>query len=172
MKTKMTVSKSLIPIVGLLMLVQAHCLADEYINKLTDPTRKGVPVHLKKNDIISTKETFKPPVDIEVEAKTMNRNLRLAYASDQLIFAWENDLSDLVLNGGPAGKVHKKGAGVIPSKQYVNIRWLVTKEKQQIFVDGQLRFEHAGDYSKIEKPVIIMSTDSELFVKSIKVKKL
>jgi len=143
----------------------------EHISALTDG-HTGTPVKLKKNGIITTKATFKPPVEIVVEAKTDSTNLRLGYAADQLIFNWEVDRTQLVLNGGPAGKVHKNGAGLIPANKYVTIRWLVTPKGQSIFVNDQLRFEHSGDYSTIDKPVTVFSIDSEVTVKSIKVRKL
>jgi len=143
----------------------------EHISALTD-SRTGTPVKLKKNGIITTKATFKPPVEIVVEAKTDSTNLRLSYAADQLIFNWEVDRTQLVLNGGPAGKVHKIGAGLIPTNKYVTIRWLVTPKSQSIFVNDQLRFEHSGDYSTIDKPVTVFSIDSDVTVKSIKVRKL
>ena len=117
----------------------------EHISALTN-SHSGTPVKLKKNGIITTNATFQPPVEIVVEAKTDSTNLRLSYAADQLIFNWEKDRTQLVLNGGPAVNVHKVGAGLIPANKYVTIRWLVTPKGQSIFVNDQLRFEHAGDY--------------------------
>ena len=68
---------------------------------------------------------------------------------------------------------HKAGAGLIPTNKYVTIRWLVTPKKQSIFVDGQLRFEHSGDYSLIDNPLSVFpAAGSEVTVKSIKVKHL
>lgn len=143
----------------------------EHISALTS-SPYGVPVKLKKGEIITTKALFKPPVEILVEAKTASTNLRLAYAADQVIFNWEMNRNELVINGGPAGKVHKLGAGIITPNQYVTIRWLVTPGKQSIFVNNDLRFEHSGDYSTIDKPVSIFSIDSDVTVKSIKVRSL
>jgi hypothetical protein len=144
---------------------------EEHISKLNDE-RRGTPVRLKKHDIITTRASFQTPVEIKVEAKTDDTNLRLSYAADQLIFNWEVDRGELVVNGGPAKNVHKKGAGLIPAKKYVVIRWVVTKTGQSIYVDDQLRYEHQGDYSAINKPVTVFSAGSELTVKSIQVKTL
>src|SRR5450432_3057235 len=47
----------------------------EHISALTD-CHTGTPVKLKKNGGITTKATFKPPVEIVVEAKTDSTNLR------------------------------------------------------------------------------------------------
>lgn len=134
---------------------------------------QGSPAKLKKNGVITTKATFKPPVEILVEAKTDSTNLRLGYAADQLIFNWEKDRNQLRVDGGPANGKHKFGAGLIPVKQYVTVRWLVTPKKQSVFVDGQLRFEHEGDYSQLDKPLSVYSAaGAEVTVKSIKVKQL
>jgi hypothetical protein len=133
----------------------------------------GPPVKLRKNGSISTKASFTPPVDITIEAKTDSTNIRLAYAADQVIFNWEVNSDELRVDGGPAARMHKMGAGRIPVNKYVTIRWLVTPTKQTLYVDGEQRFEHAGDYSKLDRPLKISSAvGSEVTVKSIKVKQL
>lgn len=64
-------------------------------------------------------------------------------------------------------------AGLIPKNTYVNIRWIVTPEEQRIYVDDQVRFEHAGDYSKINNPVVVSCANgSKVSVKSIKTRPL
>jgi hypothetical protein len=133
---------------------------------------QGTPARLK-NGSITTKATFKPPVEIVIEAKTDSTNIRLGYAADQMIFNWERDRAQLRVDGGPANGKHKFGAGMIPTKKYVTFRWVVTPTKQTVYVDDQLRFEHSGDYSKIDKPISVRSAaGGEVLVKSIKVKQL
>src|SRR6478735_8479927 len=133
---------------------------------------QGTPARIKDASI-TTKATFKPPVEIVIEAKTDSTNIRLGYAADQLIFNWERDRAQLRVDGGPAGGKHKLGAGMIPTKKYVTIRWVVTPKRQSVFVDGQPRFEHFGDYSQIDKPISVRSAaGAEVMVKSIKVKQL
>jgi hypothetical protein len=126
---------------------------------------------LAGSDRLSTPGTFKPPVEILVVAKTDSTNLRLAYAADDVIFNWEVDRDSLRIVGGPADGRHKAGAGRIPVGSYVTIRWLVTPTHQSIYVDNQLRFEHEGDYSNINKCVAVFpELGSTITVKSIKVK--
>lgn len=97
----------------------------------------------------------------------------MSYAADQVIFNWEDIRSQLRVDGGPANGHHKSGAGLIPTNKYVTVRWVVTPKKQSIYVDEQLRFEHSGDYSRIDNPVSIFGgAGSEITVKSIKVKEL
>jgi hypothetical protein len=148
----------------------------EQISALTT-ARHGLPMKLKPGEAATTKATFKPPVEIVIEAKISSSkskltNLRMSYAADQVIFNWEG-APELRVDGGPANGRHKKGAGIIPMDKYVSIRWLVTPTKQSIYVENELRFEHSGDYSSIDNPVSIFGVGgSEISVKSIKVKQL
>ncbi len=144
----------------------------EHIGEIV-PNRSGLPVRLRPDETIATKQSFRPPVEIRVEAKTDSTNLRLSYAADQLIFNWERARNELRVDGGPAAGKHKMGAGMIPVNKYVTVRWVVTPGKQQIYVDDKLRYEHAGDYSKIDSPVGVYSAHgSTVTVKSIKVRPL
>lgn len=143
----------------------------DYINALTEKG-KGSPVKLKRQDSISTRETFKPPVEITIVGKTDFNNLRIGYAANQVIFNWEGNRNELRIDGGPANGLHKPGAGTIPAKKYVTIKWVVTADKQAIYVDDKLRYEHSGDYSKINNPISVISNGSEVTVKTIKVKRL
>jgi hypothetical protein len=144
----------------------------EYISQLTIG-REGSPLKLKRGEAATTKVSFKPPVEILIEAKTHTTNLRIGYAAKQVIFNWEHIGDELRVDGGPANGKHKSGAGAIPRDKYVLIRWVVTPKKQSIYVDGQLRYEHAGDYSQIDNPVSVFGAEgSEVTVKSIKVRQL
>jgi hypothetical protein len=112
-------------------------------------------------------------VKITIVAKTDSTNLRLGYAADQVIFNWEINRDQLRVDGGPADGHYTSGAGGIPMRKYVTIKWLVTPQHQAIFVDDELRFEHSGDYSNICKPVTVFpAVGSTVTVKSITVKQL
>jgi hypothetical protein len=144
----------------------------EYISELQSG-HIGVPVKLVRGDSATTKASFKPPVEITIEAKTNSTNLRMSYAAGAVIFNWERNRSELRVDGGPAGGKHKPGAGSIPTNKYVTIRWVVTPTHQSIDVDGDRRYEHTGDYSKINAPVAVFCAEgSEVHVKSIKVQQL
>jgi hypothetical protein len=88
-----------------------------------------------------TPEAFKPPVEIQIVAKTDLTNLRMNYAG-QFIFNWERNPDQLRVNGGPADRIHKSGAGRIPAGEFVAIKWVVTRKKQSIWVNDELRYEH------------------------------
>ncbi len=126
---------------------------------------------LKGSDHLDTPVSYRPPVEITIVAKTDSTNLRMAYAADQVIFNWEEDPWQLRVDGGPANGLHKKGAGHIPKGKYVTIKWMVTTTRQEIFVDGQKRYEHEGDYSQIDRPVSVFPANgSTVTVKSLRVK--
>ena len=128
---------------------------------------------LKGQDRLDTPYTFRPPVEITIVAKTDSTNLRIAYAADQVIFNWERNPDQLRVNGGPAEGLHKAGAGGIPAGKFVTIRWQVTPDHQAIYVDDELRFEHSGDYSNLNRCVSVFpAVGSKITVKSISVKPL
>jgi hypothetical protein len=126
---------------------------------------------LEGSDKLTSPDTFRPPVEITIVAKTDSTNLRISYAADQVVFNWEAQIDQLQVNGGPADGQHRKGVGQIPKDKFVTIRWLVTPKHQAIYVDDQLRFEHCGDYADIRRPVSVFpSGGSVVTVKSITVK--
>jgi hypothetical protein len=126
---------------------------------------------LKGDEHFFTAQSYRPPVEITVVAKTDSTNLRLAYAADQIIFNWEGNRWQLRVDGGPANGLHKDGAGHIPKGEYVTIKWVVTTTHQSIYVDGQLRYRHDGDYSQIDRPVAVFPANGSIVtVKSVTVK--
>jgi hypothetical protein len=128
---------------------------------------------LQGNDRLSTPGTFHPPVAISIVAKTDSNNLRLSYAADQVIFNWEVNPTQLRIDGGPADGLHTDGAGAIPAGKFVTIRWVVTPHHQAIYVDNQLRFEHTGDYSDLNRCVSVFpALGSIVTVKSINVEEM
>jgi hypothetical protein len=125
-------------------------------------------VVLKGSDKLVSPDSFHPPVEITIVAKTDSTNLRIGYAADQVIFNWEANNDQLRVDGGPAGNQQVDGAGRVPKDRFVMIKWLVTPEHQAVYVDGRLRFEHCGNYSEIEKPISIFpASGSVVTVKSI-----
>jgi hypothetical protein len=124
------------------------------------------------SDKLVSPDSFHPPVEITIIAKTDSTNLRMGYAADQVIFNWEENMDQLRVDGGPAGNRQADGAGRIPKDKFVMIKWQVTPEHQAIYVDGKLRFEHSGNYSQIDKPFSIFpASGSTVTVKSISISK-
>jgi hypothetical protein len=163
-------------VIGVALLL-VGCAAPGYGQRSARLSREAIVskegLVLTGSDCLSTPGTFKPPVEISVVAKTDSTNLRVAYAADQVVFNWEVDPEQLRVDGGPANGRHKPGVGNIPIGAYVTIRWVVTPRHQSIYVDDQLRFEHAGDYSQFNKCVSVFpGAGSKVTVKSLRVKQL
>lgn len=136
------------------------------------PKPKNTPIVLKKREVISTVESFKPPIEIEMVAKIEGLDLRIGYAANQMIFNWEVRPNELRIDGGPADKIYTPKMGEFPMKKFAVIRWVVTEDRQTISVDGKQRFEHRGNYSSIDRPITILAHGSEVTVRSIKTRRL
>src|SRR5215469_5071320 len=128
---------------------------------------------LNGNHRLEWPQAFRPPVEITLVAKTDSTNLRMAYAADQVIFNWELDPNQLRVDGGPANGLHQSGQGHIPVNKYVTIKWLVSTTNQTIYVDGQRRFQHEGDYSEINRRAAVFPAEgSTITVKSFNVQRV
>jgi hypothetical protein len=144
----------------------------EQITSLTEVFDK-VPITVSGDQQkVTTKASFRPPIEITIVAKTDSTNLRMSYAAAQVIFNWERNPNELRVNGGPANGNHKAGKGNIPPNTDVTIRWVVTQDSQQIYVNDDLRFEHHGDYARINSPISVWGAGSKVTVTSIKTKPL
>ena len=161
----------------LVLITLTGCASAGHSHRSACLTREAIVSHaglvLRDADRLCTPGTFKPPVEIKIVAKTDSTDLRIGYTADQVIFNWELDQEQLRVDGGPADGLHKPGAGSIPRGKFVAIRWSVTPGHEAIYVDDELRFEHDGDYSGINKCVSVFpAAGSQVTVKSIKVKQL
>jgi hypothetical protein len=133
----------------------------------------GIVLKSSDGDRLVTPGVFHPPLEITLVAKTDSTNLRMGYAADQVIFNWEGDMEQLRMDGGPANGRHKAGAGRIPKDRYVTIRWVVMPTNQAIYVNDDLRFDHTGDYSHLNRNVSVFpSQGSTVTVKSLAVRQI
>jgi len=170
--------KALTPLIALFILGLAGCATSSVTKQQpkedpVDVIESQEGIVLKGEERLTTPRKYKAPVEITIVAKTDSTNLRMGYAAKQVIFNWEHRNGRLRLDGGPGGVMHKDGAGKIPVNEYVTIRWVVTPKRQSIYVNDELRFEHAGNYSKVNNPVTVFSANgSTVTVKSVKVKQL
>lgn len=160
-----------------LLITLSGCASPSYSQRSARITRDTIVstkgIVLEDSDRLSTPGAFKPPVEITIVAKTDSTDLRIAYTADQVIFNWAMDRKQLRVDGGPADGLHKAGAGSIPTGKFVTIRWVVTPKHQAIYVDDELRFEHDGDYSNINRCVSVFpAVGSKVTVKSMRVKQL
>jgi serine/threonine protein kinase len=142
------------------------------INEAKELLPEGRELVLKKPERFTSAETFTPPVEFTIVAKTQKNDLRLAYTAKQVIFNWEIRQDELRLDADPGGGRHAPGMGRIPEDTFVTITWRVLPHMQSITVDGKRRYLHFGDYSKVNKPLEIFPLNHLVTVKSAKMKEL
>jgi len=129
-------------------------------------------VTLKGSQRVSTNESFKTPVAFRIVAQTDSTNIRIAYAADQIIFNWEGRPTELRIDGGPANRKYKAGAGEIPKNTWVTIDLVVKPDSMTISVDGEERHLIEADFSKIDQKLEIFSAGSKVMVKSVLMSRL
>ncbi len=134
--------------------------------------RLAVGTVLQGVEMIS-KESFRPPVEIEYVCKTDSNNIRFSYACS-FIFNWECDMSQLRIGNGPAAGQHRPGAGRVPANKFIKIRQVVLNDKMEIYVDDELRGSWDADFSEINVPIIFRSPSDvkapAITVKSVRVR--
>jgi hypothetical protein len=131
--------------------------------------REDGAIVLEGNNRITTEQQYAPPIKFTVIAQTDSKNLRLAYAADDLIFNWEVNPDELRIDGGPAGDgKHTDGLGRIPANQWVTIEIKVLADSMMISVDGEQRFFAKGDFSGVYQGLSIWpALGSVVKVKSV-----
>lgn len=103
-----------------------------------------------------TREVYRAPFTLKTVAKTDSTNLRLYWHLGEVIFNWECSIRQLRVHDPATGR--QRGiddAGFITADQWHEIVWDVTPNSMRLLVDGELRFEREGDYSRIEAPLAI-----------------
>ena len=131
------------------------------------------PITIDPGEVLITNDSFRPPIEITIVAKTDSTNLRISYTAAQVIFNWELNKTQLRVDGGPADGKHQSNKGLIPVDTYVTIRWDVTDTHESIYVDDDLRFHNSADYSKINNQISVFGgAGSTLKVTSLTTKYL
>jgi clan AA aspartic protease (TIGR02281 family) len=130
--------------------------------------RNGDAIVITRDERIITDRPFAPPITFKIVAKTNSSNIRLAYASDSIIFNWEQDKTFLHIVGGPAGGKHKPGAGELPRNQWVNLELTVLPDSMIIKVNAKERYRAWADFSKVNEPLTIFTYgDAVVSIRSI-----
>ncbi len=130
----------------------------------------GKELVLNRGERFTTAESFQPPLVLTITAKTQKNNLRLAYTAKQVIFNWERNQDELRMDSDFAGGRHAAGKGRIPEDTFVKIVWQLMPHMQSLTVDGERRYLHFGDYSKLNRPLEIFGLDDAVTIKSIQLK--
>jgi len=124
-----------------------------------------------RNQRTESRDSYSVPIEIEYVCMTDSTNIRLAYACRQLIFNWEVKRAELRIDGGPANRQHRRGAGGVPVGEFITIRQVVEKDKMSVFVDDELRAVWRADFSAIDSPIAVFSTHgATVTVKSVRIR--
>ena len=143
---------------------------DALLNEARELLPGGKELVLQKSERFTSADSFTPPVEFTIVAKTHKDDLRLAYTAKQVIFNWEKNQDELRIDGDPGGARHAPGMGRIPEDTFVTIQWTILPHMQSISVDGQRRYLHFGDYSKVHNPLEVFQFAHAVTIKSAKVK--
>jgi hypothetical protein len=93
----------------------------------------------------------RPPFVFRVVGTTDTTNLRMHFHRGELIFNWECDVRELkVFDPASAEDRSVKNKGFIATNEWHEISWEIQRDRMRVVVDGEVRFEGAGDYSGIE----------------------
>lgn len=121
----------------------------------------------RKGGAILTQQKFHPPLIIRTRAKTDGLNLRLFYGTAPLIFNWEVNPGELRVHDPANGRANAvAGKGRILPNEWHDIVWEIARPGMRVLVDGQLRFQCSGDYSKLNAPAGIGGYLSKITVAS------
>ena len=91
------------------------------------------------------------PVIIRVIGKTDSTNLRMHFHRGELIFNWECNVRELRVHDPATGKHNEvEGKGYISTNEWHTIDWEIRLDRMRVIVDGEVRYDGAGDYSGIE----------------------
>jgi hypothetical protein len=122
---------------------------------------------LAKGSSISTGITFRPPVTFQLRVMTDEKDFRIGFAADQIIFNWEDNKDQLRVDGGPANGKHKKGVGRLPARRWVNIDLVVNPDEIVLNVDKTEIYRVKANFSKVDQPLTLRAHNGEVAIKSI-----
>lgn len=86
-----------------------------------------------------------------VVGRTDSTNLRLHWHRGEVILNWEVSPRELRVHDPATAEQHSiKGKGYIAPGEWCEIVWEIGLDRMRLSVNGEVRFEAAGDYSEIE----------------------
>ena len=103
-----------------------------------------------------TCKVFRAPFTLRAVAKTDSTNLRLYWHVGEIILNWECSVRQLRVHDPATGKQRGiEGAGFITADQWHELVWEIKTDSMRLLVDGQQRFDQAGQYENVEAPLAI-----------------
>lgn len=115
--------------------------------------------------------SFQPPIEVEYRFTT-DGQVRFGYACRTMAFNWQENATELRIEGGPAAGQHKKGQGSLPKKKSVVVKVTVQRNQMSVSVDGRERARWVGNFSTVSQPLSISAHDSTVQIERVTVRKL
>lgn len=131
-------------IIGALIRVRG-CVMDQFADfvRLTAPAGDEY--------WIQTREEFKPPFTVRLQARTDGTNIRQYFGLGLIILNWEVDLDELrIVHPATGDHMGFDGVGRIEPDVWHDIVWEFTTDRMRIIVDGEERVELKGDYTPLD----------------------
>ncbi len=104
-----------------------------------------------------SKTSFQVPVEVEYKLKT-DGQVRFGYACRTMAFNWQDNPTELRIEGGPVAGQHKKGEGSLAKDAPVVVKVTVQRNRMVVSVDGRERAHWAGNFSTISQPLSISAS--------------
>ena len=111
------------------------------------PTDIGV--EISRDGCLRSDITLTVPVRIDATVATDSTNIRLYFGDrGMVIFNWELNQQELRYHTPPNGDIVAIGnKGYVSVDTWVHIAWIIEPHRATVLVDGQKRFERAGNYT-------------------------
>ena len=116
---------------------------------------------------LTTSASYKVPATFRIVCMSDQKDFRVGYAADQIIFNWEMNPDELRLDGGPADGSHKEDFGRLPANEWVALEIAVRGGDIAIYVNGKQRYRGFADFSTVDDPFSLTSHGGDLTVASV-----
>ena len=91
------------------------------------------------------------PFVFRVVGKTDSTNLRMHFHRGELIFNWECSVRELRVHDPATAEQHSlKDKGFLTTTDWHEILWEIKLDRMRVIVDGDVRYDGAGNYAGIE----------------------
>jgi hypothetical protein len=107
-----------------------------------------------------TKAQFATPLILTAVVRSDSKSIRLYYGKGMIALNRENSPGELRFHDPRTDKpTGIKGKGAAPRKEFVTVRWIITKSNSRIEVNGVERATIGGDYAGFSGAVGVGSAD-------------
>ncbi len=119
-------------------------------------------------DYLRTPQPIRPPFTLRAQVLTDAGDVRLYYALGIVVFNWTANADELRVHDPLTGlSAGAPGQGSLSHGEWHELVWRVTTNAMQVVVDGQIRYESVGNYTRLDAYPAIGSRDGPLTIRSV-----